>query len=185
MRSREKSGRRRRPDRGREECQLAPEECSGCHSKGGLFLQLDTPLLPFLFSSFYREDIVIVDIATDTRASYLPWLTFPKWHWVLGSGQATRKWVICNKWTLLEHTLGLPQLLNIENFLTPGQTGPWSLSHSARCLWTDYLAYPYKKSIVIFCFEQLKIIALRLWLHWAPESAFVLLSNWCMLNADT
>lgn len=50
----------------------SPEECSGCLSKGGLLLKLDIPLLPFLFSSLYQEDSVIVDIVTDTRALYLP-----------------------------------------------------------------------------------------------------------------
>lgn len=72
MPSGEKTGRRKCPDRGCEECQVVPDEHSGCHSKGSLFLQLDTPLLPFLFSSLYREDSVIVDIVTDTRALHLP-----------------------------------------------------------------------------------------------------------------
>lgn len=82
--SREKTGRRRCPDRGHEECQLAPKGCSGCLSKGGLLLQLDTPWLPWHFSSLYWEDSVIVDIVIDIRASHSPWLAFPKWLWVRG-----------------------------------------------------------------------------------------------------
>lgn len=146
----------------------SPEECSGCLSKGGLLLKLDIPLLPFLFSSLYQEDSVIVDIVTDTRALYLPWLTFSKWLWVWGAVGLLANESHIQMDTPWAHP-GMPQLLSIEYFLTPGQTGPWSLSHSARCLWMDYLVYPYKKPIVAFCSEQLKVMALHLWLHWAPE----------------
>lgn len=82
----EKTGRRRCPDRGCEECQVAPDEHSGCHSKGGLFLQLDTPLLisggqcHSRYCDWYQGIVLtLTDIFKMTLS--------------VGSGRATNKWV--------------------------------------------------------------------------------------------
>lgn len=62
----EKTGRRRCPDRGCEECQVALKSALVVFPKVACSCSLILPCC------LYQEDSVIVDIVTDTRALYLP-----------------------------------------------------------------------------------------------------------------